>query len=126
MHFLTILSVGGLIDGIGDTIIAALISGAGGIITAYVFIREKLLKNETKNDQIVTYVDGKLQLFDNKILELQRDISDFKEINKETARSLTENTAAIRELKLVLNMLREQLNKDRKQGRSNLLLDEDD
>lgn len=124
MEFLTIfLTVGSFIDSLGETIIATLLSGAAGLITAYVMIREKLIKNEVKNNQIVAYVDSKYQLLENKIGELQKDISDFKEINKETAKSLTENTAAIRELKLVLNMLREQLNNDRKSNRKNLLDD---
>jgi len=48
-------------------------------------------------------------LLENKIAELQKDILEFKQLNKETTNSLIENTAAIRELKAVLYILKEQL-----------------
>jgi len=41
---------------------------------------------------------------------------DFKELNKETQKSLAEHTAAIRELKLVLELLREQIQIQRQEN----------
>jgi len=114
MYLLTqLLTIGSFIDTMGEQIFLALISCGVCIFSGYIFVREKVLKNELKTEQVTQYIDTKVEVLENKIMEIQSDIIDFKEINKETSKSLTENTAAMRELKSVLNMLKEQLNHER-------------
>lgn len=101
--------VEGILSKLGDDFIPAVLASAGTLLTGYIITREKLLKNELKIDSVYELINNKDELFDNKIRELQQDITEFKEINRETSRSLTDNTSAIKELKAVLYILREQL-----------------
>lgn len=87
------------------SVAAALVSLIGG----YIIIRERILKTELKIETMTEYIDRKNEVLDNKIKELQNDMYDFKQLNKETSNSLIENTAAIRELKAVLELLKEHL-----------------
>ena len=87
------------------SIVTAVISFVGG----YIIIRERILKNELKIDSMSSYIDRKHEIINNKIKDLQEDIIEFKQLNKETSNSIIENTAAIRELKVVLDILKEQL-----------------
>lgn len=85
--------------------LTVLISVVGG----YIMIRERILKTELKIDATTNYIDRKNELIEKKIEELVGDINEFKQLNKDTTKSLIENTAAIRELKVVLDLLKEQL-----------------
>jgi len=109
----TLLTVGNFIDTLGDQIVIALVSCVICLVSAYFYTKEKILENKLKTEQITSYIDSNIRLLDAKIIEIQQQIIEFKEVNKETSRSLAENTAAIRELKTVLNMLKEQLNHER-------------
>lgn len=117
---MVLLTIGSFIDTLGDQVIIALVSCVICFVTGYIFVREKILKNELKTDQMTSYIDGHVKLLENKVLELQSDITDFKEINRDTARSLTENTVAIRELKSVMSMIKEQLNYSSNRNRRRL------
>lgn len=101
--FLSILS------NVGDDLLVSILTGVLSIATSFVLMRERVLKLEMKMDSMTEYVDRKNEVLDNKISELQDDIEEFKELNKETNKSLIENTAAIRELKMVLNLIREKI-----------------
>lgn len=92
-----------------DEIIGIIVTIGISMVTSYVFIREKLLKNELKNEQLKEYIDGNLRLVDSKIIDIQKDLIEFKELNRDTARSLQETTGAIRELKVVLEILKDDL-----------------
>lgn len=98
-----------IFDNISTDLISGLIASIATIITGYIVIRERILKSEIKLENVYDYIDGRNELLDSKIKELQQDIYDFKEINREASKSLAENTAAIRELKFVLTILQEQL-----------------
>lgn len=109
-----ILSVSNLLTSLdGDTLVA-IITGLGGLITAYVLMKEKLVKNELKTENVISYIDSKIEVLTTEMNQMKKDIVEFKEINKETSRSMIENTSAVRELKLVLSMLRIQLYRDNK------------
>jgi hypothetical protein len=105
-----------IFDNISTDLISGLIASIATIITGYIVIRERILKSEIKLDNIYDYIDGRNELLDSKIKELQQDIYDFKEINKEASKSLADNTAAIRELKFVLTILQEQLQNNLKRN----------
>jgi H+/gluconate symporter-like permease len=98
-----------IFDNISTDLISGFIASIATIVTGYIVIRERILKSEIKLENVYDYIDGRNELLDSKIKELQEDISDFKEINKEASKSLSENTVAIRELKFVLTILQEQL-----------------
>ncbi|MEO6304654.1 MAG: hypothetical protein ABIP51_15950, partial [Bacteroidia bacterium] len=66
---------------------------------------------EFKLESIYDYIDNRNKITENKILDLQADIQEFKDLNKETTRSLSDNTAAIKELKVVLHLVTEKLTK---------------
>jgi len=106
---MSILLDTGIIQGLGNDILVSIGAAAASLIGGYILIRERILKNELKTNAMSEYIDGKYQLLENKIAELQKDILEFKQLNKETTNSLIENTAAIRELKAVLYILKEQL-----------------
>jgi len=98
-----------LFSGFGNDVLISVCTAVISLISGYIIIRERVLKTEMKLEAMTAYVDKKNELLDNKIKELQGDIFDFKVLNKETSNSLIENTAAIRELKVVLDLLKEQL-----------------
>lgn len=79
------------------------------IIGGYIIIRERILKTELKLTSMTDYIDRKNEIIENKIGELQADILEFKQLNKEMGKALAENTAAIHELRTVLDLLKEQL-----------------
>lgn len=108
-NFITLLTVSSIFDNISTDLISGVVASLATIITGYIVIRERILKSEIKLENVYDYIDQRNQLLDSKIKELQSDILDFKEINKEASKSLAENTAAIRELKFVLTILQEQL-----------------
>jgi len=97
---------------LGVELIVSAIATIGTVITSYIIIRERIVKNELKIENIYEYINSRDQIRENEIKELKEDISDFKEINRETTKSLSENTAAIRELKFVLDILRDRLVND--------------
>lgn len=114
MHLLTtLLTVGNFIDSLGDQIVIAIISAIVCLVTAYFYTKEKILKVESKTEQMTAYIDNNIRLIETKITNINTELNEFKEVNRETSRSLAENTGAIRELKTVLNMLKEQLNHER-------------
>jgi len=121
LHIL--LSIGGLIDSLDGETLVALCTGIGALVTGYVLMKEKLVKNELKTENILSYIDSKVELLTMEMNKMKEDIVDFKEINKETSKSLTENTSAVRELKIVLNMLKIQLLKE---NNKNIINDLDD
>lgn len=98
-----------IFDNISTDLISGLVASLATLITGYIVIRERILKSEIKLETVYDYIDQRNELLDTKIRELQLDILEFKEINKEASKSLAENTAAIRELKFVLTILQEQL-----------------
>ncbi len=98
-----------IIQGVGNDFLMSLGAAVVSLVGGYIIIRERILKTELKTNAMTDYIDGKYRLLENKIAELQEDITEFKMLNKETAKSLTENTAAIRELKAVMYILKEQL-----------------
>ena len=79
------------------------------ILGGYIIIRERILKTELKIVATTTYIDTKNELIDSKINELKKDIEEFKQLNKEMNNSLVQNTIAIRELRVVLDLLKQQL-----------------
>ena len=91
---------------------------AVSIVTTYIVIRERILKNEMKNEQLKEYIDNNIKLIDNKIIQIQEDLIDFKELNRETSKSLQETASAIRELKAVLEILKDDLDETRAIRRS--------
>lgn len=98
-----------IFDNISTDLVSGLVASLATLITGYIVIRERILKSEIKLETVYDYIDQRNELLDTKIRELQLDILEFKEINKEASKSLAENTAAIRELKFVLTILQEQL-----------------
>jgi cell division protein FtsB len=106
-----LLEASNVFGSVNSDFIIALISSATTVITGYIILRERLLKTEVKLENVYDYIDNRNQVIENKIKELKDDISEFKDINKETAKSLAENTAAIKELKIVLNIVTEKLTK---------------
>jgi hypothetical protein len=109
LYYFLAAQSGSIFDNISTDLISGLIASIATIITGYIVIRERILKSEIKLDNVYDYIDGRNELLNARIKELQDDILDFKEINKETSKSLAENTTAIRELKIVLTILQEQL-----------------
>lgn len=106
---MTLLLDSNIFSTIGNEVLLSVGSMVVSVISAYFIMRERIVKNEVKTDGIVNYIDRKNEVLDNKIKELQDDINEFKLLNKETSNSLIENTAAIRELRVVLDLLKEQL-----------------
>lgn len=107
MFFLLAADPTSLMSKLSDEFLPAIIASAGTLLTGYIIIRERILKNEIKTEGIYEHLAQRDQLFDSKIKELQQDIVDSKEVNKEMAQSLNENTMAIRELKAVLSIIKE-------------------
>lgn len=99
-------ALGGLLS---NELLIALVSSAVTVITGYIVLRERLLKTEMKLENIYDYIDNRNTIIENKIKDLQTDLVEFKDINKESTKSLAENTAAINELKIVLKMVTERL-----------------
>ncbi len=95
--------------GIGMQWLVSFLTVLISVVGGYIMIRERILKTELKIDATTNYIDRKNELIEKKIEELVGDISEFKQLNKDTTKSLIENTAAIRELKVVLDLLKEQL-----------------
>lgn len=93
-------------------LLIAIVSSAASLVTAYIVMRERLLKIEVKLENVYEYIDNRNDLIDSKMKDLQEDIQDFKVLNKETTKSLAENTAAIQELKIVLKLVTEKLTKN--------------
>lgn len=106
---MSILLDAGFFSGISNDLLISIGTVIFSLISGYILIRERVLKIENKLESMNDYIDKKNEILDNKIKELQGDIFDFKILNKETSKSLIENTAAIRELKVVLDLLKEQL-----------------
>lgn len=106
---MTILLDSTIFSSLGTDVLISIGTALVSIVCGYIIIRERILKTEIKLEAMTNYIDRKNEVLDNKIRELQADILDFKQINKETSNSLIENTAAIRELKVVLDLLKEQL-----------------
>jgi hypothetical protein len=98
-----------IIQTLGGDIIVGIGASIATMIGGYVIVRERLLKNEIKIDNVYSYIDSRSELLESKIKDLASDIAEFKDLNKETTKSLSENTTAIRELKFVLNVLKDQL-----------------
>lgn len=97
------------LSNIGTDLIIGIGSALSTLVGGYMVIRERILKSEIKLENIYDYIDQRNELIDARIKNIEEDMHEFKEINKETTKSLTENTQAIRELKFVLTVLREQL-----------------
>lgn len=108
---MSLLQATGVLGVISNEVLIALLSSAATVITGYIILRERLLKTEMKLENIYDYIDNRNTIIENKLTGLQDDLIDFKDINKETAKSLAENTAAINELKIVLKMVTERLSK---------------
>ena len=120
-----------ILSAINSNILVAICSAVVSIITAYIMIRERVLKTEMKINAMTDYIDRKNDLINNNIVNtrdqmdkniesknalvqqgvnsLREDISDFKELNIRTTETLNQNTIAIRELKAVLDLLKDQL-----------------
>lgn len=96
------------IFGIDGDSLMAIVTIAGGILASYILMKEKLVKNEVKSEQLLNYIDSKVELLTSELNKVKEDIVEFKEINKETSKSLIDNAAAIRELKVVLNIFKNQ------------------
>lgn len=94
---------------VSNDLIISLLSSAATLVGSYFILRERVVKLEIKNQHTIEYIDNQISLLRGEIENIKDDISDFKELNKETTKSLIENTTAIRELKLVLELLREQI-----------------
>lgn len=106
-----LLQANGVLGFISNEVLIALLSSAATVITGYIILRERLLKTEMKLENIYDYVDNRNTIIENKIKDVQGDLVEFKDMHKETAKSLAENTAAINELKIVLKMVTERLSK---------------
>jgi hypothetical protein len=106
---MTLLLDSNILSSLGTDVLISLGTVIVSIVGGYIIIRERILKTEMKIEAMTNYIDRKNEVLDNKIRDLQADILDFKQINKESSNSLIENTAAIRELKVVLDLLKEQL-----------------
>jgi len=117
MFFLLAADPTSLISKLSDEFLPAVIASAGTLLTGYIIIRERILKNEIKTEGIYEHLAQRDQLIENKIKELQMDIVESKEINKEMAQSLNENTIAIRELKAILGIIKEMSEKSIKSKR---------
>lgn len=109
MIFLQATPNGNILSSISSDVIIAILSSITTLITGYILLRERLLKTEYKFETVYDYIDNRNSLIENKIKSLQDDIHDFKEMNKETTKSLAENTAAINELRVVLSIVTEKL-----------------
>ena len=83
-------------------------------------MRERILKTETEIGAITSYVDRKNDIIAKEIKELNKDFEEYKATNKESldelkginkdiTKSINDNTVAIRELKAVLDLLKDQL-----------------
>ncbi len=90
----------------------SLFSSFISLVGAYFILRERIVKMEIKNAHITEYIDSHISMLKNDLNNVKEDINDFKQLNKETAKSLIDNTAAIKELKLVLDMISRQINRD--------------
>lgn len=94
---------------ISNDLLVSFITGIISLITGYILIRERILKTEMKLNTMTDYIDRKNEILENKIKELQQDIKEFKEINKEMNKNLNDNTLAIRELRVVLDLIKNQM-----------------
>ena len=92
-----------------NDIIISVITGFLSLVTAYILIRERILKTELEIKNIYNNNKRDNKIIDNKIKDLINDITDIKDIDKINMGSLQENASAIRELKVILNLLKEQL-----------------
>lgn len=104
----------------GSSIFISICSIIVSIVSAYILIRERVLKSEMRIDAMTDYIDRKNDLINKNIenkndllkqtmFELKDDIQDFKQLNIKTSDTLNNNTIAIRELKAVLDLLKDQL-----------------
>ena len=107
-----LLEATGILSWLGSDAIFSIISSLLTLAGSYFILRERVVKLEIRNAHLTEYIDNQAKVLQNELNNVKEDIQDFKELNKETQKSLVENTAAIRELKLVLELLREQIQKD--------------
>lgn len=78
-------------------------------VTSYIVMRERILKTELKYEQLKQYIDGQYRLIDSKIIEIQKDIIDFKDLNKELTKSLNDTAGAMEKLSGILEILKDDL-----------------
>jgi cell division protein FtsB len=109
MYFLQAPATTNFLSSFSSDFLVALLSSATTLVTGYMLLRERLLKTEYKLETVYDYIDNRNTIIENKIKDLQQDIQDFKDLNKDTSKSLAENTAAINELKIVLSIVTEKL-----------------
>lgn len=94
---------------ISNDLLVSMATGLVSLVTGYILIRERILKTEIKLNTMTEYIDRKNELLEDKIKELHSDIQEFKELNKEMNKTLTDNTLAIRELRIVLDLIKQNL-----------------
>lgn len=97
-----------ILNFISNEYVVAFISAIITFISGYIMIRERLLKTEMKLESVYDYINHRNIILENKIQELQNDLLENKEINKETRKLLSENATAINDLRLFIT---EKLNK---------------
>ena len=113
MHFLDMTN---LLSWLGSDVVFSIISSLVTLAGSYLILRERVVKLEILNSHLTEYIDSQIKVLQSEISYVKEDIQDFKDLNKETQKSLAENTAAIRELKLVLELLREQIQIQRQEN----------
>lgn len=96
---------------IGNDLIFFAITYITTLVTGYIVLRERLVKTELKLENVYEYINNRNELLENKIKDLQGDLEEFKQINKEATKTLYENTVSVNELKIMLRIVSEKLQK---------------
>lgn len=104
-----LLQSNGIVEWLGSDVVFPIISSFVTLLGSYLILRERVVKLELKNSHLTEYINNEMKIVLAEVENIKEDIQDFKILNKETQKSLAENTSAIRELKLVLELLREQI-----------------
>lgn len=81
------------------------------LITGYIVLRERLVKTEIRLDNVYDYINNRNELLETKIKALVEDLEEFRQISKEATKTLYENTVSVNELKIMLRIVSEKLQK---------------
>lgn len=101
-----------LLATIGNDVLFFAISWVTSVLTGYILLRERLVKTEMKLENLYEYFNNRNELLDNKIKDLQNNLEETKAVNKEVTKKLNENTQSVNELKIILNVVNERLQKN--------------
>ena len=102
----------GILSGIGSDLIIGIVSSIATLVAGYIIIRERILKNELRLENVYDYIDAKNNLIDNKVESIKNEVVSLKELSKEQGKTLNESVSTIKEVKAVLDIVKENLLKN--------------